>query len=395
MGVTAQTQARLHVPFNTYVTKVVSRCNLNCSYCYMYNLQDKTWRGQPAVMTTEVARAMGQRIREHCSLHEQRWVHIILHGGEPLLMPIPHFKTLLAIWREEILSVAEVSFSVQSNGTLIDDDWIEALAEERVRIGISIDGPRNFHDRFRVDHKGHGSFDDVVTAILKLRSHPHGPNVFSNVMAVVNPEVPPSELMDFWKTLDVEGFDISLPHANYAHPPPRTAAAQTYGDWMIEFFDLWFEWNRPDRSIRFFENIIRMLFGYPLSTDNIGGKPVGVIVVETDGGIEPTDAFKSCDNGITKLGLNVLTHSFDDLYSIDMVSVLQSGSIALCVECQDCDARDVCGGGYMPHRFSLQNGFDNPSIYCDDLYKLVHHISCRVQESIEPELLCLLQRGNP
>ena len=309
-------------------------------------------------------------------------------------MTIYQFKTLLAVWREEVSGVAETSFSVQSNGTLLDDEWVETLFEESVRIGISIDGPREFHDRFRVDHKGRGSFDAVVAAIQKLRSHPHGSDVFSNVMAVVNPEVPPGELMDFWRSLDVEGFDLSLPHANYAHPPPRAIAAKSYGNWMIEFFDLWFDWNRQDRHVRFFENIIRMLFGYPMSTDNIGGKPVGVIVVETDGGIEPTDAFKSCDNGITKLGLNVRTHSFDDLYSIDMVSVLQSGSIALCASCQGCDARNVCGGGYMPHRFSLQNGFDNPSIYCNDLYELVHHISRRVQESMPPELLHLLTQPN-
>jgi uncharacterized protein len=164
-------------------------------------------------------------------------------------------------------------------------------------------------------------------------------------MGVVNPDIPARELFDFWNFLDVSGFDLSLPHANHTHPPPHNPTK--YGKWMIEFFDLWFDQNRPDRHVRYFENILRMLFGYPLSTDNIGGKPVGVVVVETDGSIEPTDAFKCCDDGITKLGLNVLQDNFDALYAFPMfmscsaadqhcVELAKPARSAMCVEAAIC-----------------------------------------------------------
>jgi uncharacterized protein len=165
----------------------------------------------------------------------------------------------------------------------------------------------------------------------------------------------------------------------------------SYGNWMKEFFDLWFDQNRPDRHVRYFENIIRMLFGYPLSTDNIGGRPVGVVVIETDGGIEPTDAFKCCEDGITKLGASVFTHEFDDLVEVPMIKTLQHGAIMLCDTCQKCDLRDVCGGGYMPHRFGRSRGFDNPSVYCDDLSTLILHVRDRVLSSLPTELKDLLQ----
>lgn len=362
--------------------KVVSRCNLNCSYCYMYNLEDRTWRDQPGIMKPATIAAMARRIREHSIAHRQKAVHIILHGGEPMLMGTRRFADFVDRCRSILLPDVEPLFSMQSNGTLVDAGWIDALYEKRVGLGISIDGPEPWHDAFRVDKSGAGSFRRVVAAIHALRESPRGRSVFGTVMAVVNVDIPPRALFEFWQRLDLPGFDLSLPHANFAHPPPRPAAGRDYGDWLIEFFDLWFDWNRADRGIRYFENMIRMLFGYPVSTDNIGGKPVGVIVIETDGGIEPTDAFKCCFDGSTKIGLNVHDHAFDMLYANPMVVELQHGAEALCATCQACDARDVCGGGYMPHRYSVGRLFQNPSVYCDDLYRLVSHIAARVTASL-------------
>ncbi len=373
-----------HIPFTTFVVKVVSRCNLNCSYCYMYNLADKTYRNQPAVMRPDVAVAMSRRIRSHATRHRLPWVHLILHGGEPLLMGKTKLKAWVETVRQELHGATVPFFSMQSNGTLFDEEWIPLLADLGVMVGISVDGPEEFHDRYRVDHRGNGSFEEVVRGIRTLQRHPRGPEIFSNVMSVVNPDIPPARLFDFWQFLDVPGFDLSLPHANHANPP--RPGRFSYGQWLIDFFDLWFDQNRSDRHVRYFENILRMLFGYPLSTDNIGGKPVGVVVVETDGGIEPTDAFKCCEDGITKLGANVSYNEFDDLYKVPMVAVLQRGAPMLCATCQGCDLRDVCGGGYMPHRFSIEGGFDNPSVYCQDIASLIHHIRRRVLETLPPDI---------
>src|SRR5262249_44029941 len=151
------TSADRAIPFTTFVVKVVSRCNLNCSYCYMYNLADKTYLGQPPVMTEEVTAALARRIALHADRHDVPWVHVILHGGEPLLMG----KTRLRTWVNQVRSVfaggLESCFSIQSNGTMIDDEWIDLLADLGVLIGISVDGPKEHHDRHRLDHKSRGS----------------------------------------------------------------------------------------------------------------------------------------------------------------------------------------------------------------------------------------------
>ena len=368
------------VPLRTYVVKVVSRCNLNCDYCYMYNLQDRTYRDQPPSMTPVVRDALIRRIRTHARRHQVSHVHMILHGGEPLLFRQDRLAAWVRAVRDGLRPEVEPVFSMQSNGVLLDDAWIDLLADLEVRIGISVDGPRQAHDKHRVNRQGEGSFDDVIAAIRRLQRHPRGREIFSTVMAVVNTELDPDELFEFWQFLDVPGFDLSLPHANFLHRPPQ--GTWSYGDWMVHFFDRWWEQNRSDRHVRYFENMVRMYAGFPVSTDNIGGKPVDVVVIETNGSIEPTDAFKSCFNGATKLGVNVLTHELDDIAASPMISVFQQGSKALCDQCQACHLRDVCGGGYMPHRYDPTNGFQNPSVYCPDLMQLLDHMAVRIDAAL-------------
>jgi uncharacterized protein len=368
-------------PFSTYVIKVVSRCNLNCSYCYMYNLQDKTYRNQPLKMSLEVAQWMAKRIRSHGERHGHKRAHMILHGGEPLLAGMDYLHEWLEIVRKELGPTIRQHFSMQSNGILITDEWIDFLAEHKVGIGISYDGPKHVHDRFRVHHDGRGSHDELMAAFERLKKHPRGKEIFGAVLSVPDVDLDPQEQWSDFKSLGIYGYDLSLPHGNHLHPVRQ--GKWTYRDWLVTLFDLWFD--DPDRrGFRFFENIVRGIFGYPYSTDNIGGKPVGVLVIETNGDYEGTDALKCTEEGMTKMGRNVLYDEIDTLYENPLVARMQNANVPLCETCKACPASEVCGGGYLAHRYHSKNegilkaGFDNPSVYCDALYGLVEHAYQRV-----------------
>ena len=108
------------VPFNTFVVKVASHCNLNCSYCHMYNLADYTYRDQPATMSPAVTEAMARRIADHAFRHSVPWAHVILHGGEPLLIRKRRLRSWVGQVREQTRGRVAVGFSMQSNGALID-----------------------------------------------------------------------------------------------------------------------------------------------------------------------------------------------------------------------------------------------------------------------------------
>jgi uncharacterized protein len=209
--------------------------------------------------------------------------------------------------------------------------------------------------------------------------------LFGGVLTVIDPEIDPTELYRFYRSLGVTSVDFLLPDAHYGNPPlkltPR-GSATPYADWLIEVFDLWFDEGDASFHIRIFENIIDLIFCDERSTDYLGGRPNGILVIETDGGMEPVDVLKICGEGFTKLGYNVLSESIADITIAPLLRKYQEGAAALCAECRACHIAAVCGGGYLPHRFSPTNGFDNPSIYCQDLMKLIIHIRSRIVASL-------------
>src|SRR5438034_517413 len=107
------------------VLKVASRCNLNCSYCYVYNKGDNSWRNRPALMSDEVFRAAIDRTRRHCQHSHQRSVCLTFHGGEPCLAGATRLEAWCRYARETLDDVVRVKLCLQTNGTLLDEAWVD------------------------------------------------------------------------------------------------------------------------------------------------------------------------------------------------------------------------------------------------------------------------------
>jgi uncharacterized protein len=99
-----------------------------------------------------------------------------------------------------------------------------------------------------------------------------------------------------------------------------------------------------------------------------------MVVVDCDGSIEPVDSLRACGNGFTKLGLNTKADPIERAFQHPTFQLALAGQEGLCATCRRCELRDICGGGYLPSRFRQANGFDNTSVYCADLTKLIHHV---------------------
>ena len=158
----------------SFVLKVASRCNLNCSYCYMYNLGDKTYLKQPKFMSISTIHTFAEKLAHYGKENGLRSFQIVFHGGEPLLLPKEFYKESVRIFTET-LSDAYFDFVIQTNGVGLDEDWYALFNELNIRVGISMDGPKEYHDRYRVFHNGKGSYDEVRHAIqIGLEKGMHG-----------------------------------------------------------------------------------------------------------------------------------------------------------------------------------------------------------------------------
>ena len=205
------------VPFRQFILKVHSRCNLSCSYCYVYEMADQGWRGLPKRMSPAVADKAVERIAEHADRHSLASVDVILHGGEPLLAGAEWLAGLVGSLRSRV--PAQVNVSLQTNGTLLDRADANTLKSLGIRIGVSLDGDADATGRHRLYANGRNSFDAVADGLDLLRS-PEFRDCYSGILCTVDVENDPVSTYEALLKFAPPAIDLLLPHANWSCRPP-------------------------------------------------------------------------------------------------------------------------------------------------------------------------------
>ncbi|SCE64826.1 uncharacterized protein GA0070558_101279 [Micromonospora haikouensis] len=374
------------VPFQEFVLKVHSRCNLACDYCYVYEMADQSWARRPRVMSTAVVRRTGERIAEHLRGHGLTAASVVLHGGEPLLAGAHRLEQLVTELRRLAGPRITLSFVVQTNGTLLDRRMLELFRRHDVRVGVSLDGDRAATDRHRRRPDGGSSHPATVRA-LELLTGPRYRPLFAGLLATVDLATDPVRAYESLLEFAPPTVDFLLPHGTWSTPPPGRPAdpARTpYADWLIAVFERWYAAPRRETGVRMLEEILVLLLGGASRIESVGLSPAAYVVVETDGEIELVDTLKAAYPGAAATGLTVHADRFDAALAHPAVRAGQRGAARLPTACRVCPAQRVCGGGLYPHRFRAGRGFDNPSVYCPDLYRLIDHLARRVAGAAAP-----------
>ncbi|UIX30074.1 FxsB family cyclophane-forming radical SAM/SPASM peptide maturase [Streptomyces sp. GQFP] len=375
----------LPTPFRQFVLKVHSRCNLACTYCYVYEGPDQSWSERPRSVPDEVVAAAARRIAEHAATHGLRDVHVNLHGGEPLLSgPGPLVRYVGAVRRavaEQAGPSCRVHVSMQTNGTLLTDAVVSELAGAGIKIGVSLDGGLARHNSRRVDRRGRPAWPAATRGLRVLARHADS---YAGILCTIDPATDPVEVYESLLEFAPPSLDLLLPHANWSAPPPGadTGGSEPYGRWLAAVFDQWFDAERVRTTIRLFTEIIGLLMGLPSATEAVGTSPVVAVVVDTDGAIEQVDSLKTTYAGAPATGLDVFRHTFDLALDHPGIAARQLGPAVLSRMCRDCALVEVCGGGNYAHRFRADTGFQNPSVYCRDLEHLIRHIAGRISSVV-------------
>lgn len=364
-------------PFRAFILKVANRCNIDCDYCYVFNSEDQVSRTLPVRMSRDVVRAAARRIREHATHHGLGTVDVILHGGEPLLAGPRHLSDLLSVVREEASAELTVRFELQTNGTLLSEKWLDLFEEHKVTVGVSLDGPPGVNDRHRLSMVGRSTAASAVHGIELLRTRPH---LFAGLLAVVDLANDPVEVHDYLASFEPPTIEFNLPHGTHDVPPPRTdLSVPEYGRWMSRLYDTWLDRPEWQHSIRLLEDIIALSSGVHGAVESVGLAPSASVVIESDGLIEGLDTLRTVEEGASWLGLSVHSHTLDEALDHPKLHYRDQGKDALAEECRRCELVEVCGGGYLPHRFSAVQGYRNPSVYCEDLAYLIRHIQASLR----------------
>jgi uncharacterized protein len=369
-------------PFSEFVLKIHSRCDLSCQYCYVYEMSDQSWRSQPRSISRENIEHLARRIAEHVEIHSLDMIQVVLHGGEPLLAGAKLIDYTVSTIRSA--TNAQVGFVMQTNGVLLDAEYLKLFDELDIHVGISLDGDAGAHDRHRRRANGEGTYAAVARSLELLSSDPFR-HLFNGLLCTIDPRNDPIGTYEALLRFQPPTIDFLLPHGNWSSPPPGRIPGSRetpYGDWLVSVFDHWYRAPRQEIRIRLFSEIIKLLLGGASTTELVGLSPVGVVVVETDGSIEQSDILKSAYPGASATGLHISRDSFDSAIALPSFAARQIGIHALGDECCACEIRQTCGGGLYAHRYREDSGFANPSVYCPDLFLLISHIRRNVKSGI-------------
>jgi uncharacterized protein len=346
-------------------------CNLDCTYCF-YLAKESLYPGSDFRMSDGVLdEYVRQLLQAHAGMPE---VVVAFQGGEPTMMGLDFFAKVVDAQRRHAAPGQQVLLTLQTNATLLDDDWGAFLAQHGVLVGVSIDGPRELHDAYRVDKGGKPSFDRVMKGLDALRRH----GVEWNALVTVNRanQHRGAEVYRFLRDELGAGFMQFIP---VVERTPTGASAESvepaaYGRFMVEVFE---EWVRRDVGSVFVQAFDTALAHW-LDLDG-----VGLCVHEETCGrsvaLEHNGDLYSCDHFVSpEHRLGNIADGRTLLQLVDSPAQRAFGDAkrsTLTAQCRSCDVRFACHGGCPKDRF-LTTATGEPGLHylCDGYLNFFRHI---------------------
>lgn len=369
------------MPFRAAILKLTAVCNLDCDYCYMFNLADRTYARVPKQMPLETALEALDRLVAHARKHDLDQLDLTLHGGEPTLWPLDRLAALL----QAVRAVPDVRFTVglQSNGLKpFSTALLELLRTHRCALGVSVDGPQAVHDAHRVTRAGDGSYTRIMANVEDLLSRGYG-DVFGGFLAVMDPDTDPHAFWDWILTLPVPRLDVLWPIGHHHDALPfedagAYALSPRYGAWLAALFDRWFAHDDPGVQLRGFWDLLGVLMGGQDHFDGLVNNELSQVVVNTDGSLEAPDYLRAAFDGACATGLDIRRHSLDEAARHPVFARLLALGEHRPAACEACPLAGTCGGGFVAGRNDRQGlRLDQPSALCLDHYHFYAHVQNR------------------
>lgn len=344
--------------FNIMLKPAGSLCNLGCAYCY-YLDKSGIYGGREPRMTLPVL----ERVTRECiEANDVSEVHFVWHGGEPLVMGLDFFRKAVEFQRR-YAGGKRIQNSVQTNGTLLTDEWARFFRDHDFLVGISLDGPRDIHDRFRLDLGGRPSFDQVMVGLEKLKEH----GVEFNTLTTVSRagEGRGKEVYEFLKSVGshymqflpvleyvrMKGINsrpvIVEPNAPGAVPAFWSVTAGEFGKYMCDIFDEWVMLDIGKYFVQLFDAALSAWCGQRDGVCIFGRSCYGNAVIEHNGDLYVCDHFVYPSY---KVG-NILETPVRELMEKPMVKQFAYRKwTSLPQRCLRCPYLPACNGECPQHR---------------------------------------------
>ena len=378
--------------FHVLAKPTGSVCNLDCTYCFFLS-KEQLYPGDRFRMSDEIMRAWITQVIEG---HRTPEVTIALQGGEPTLMGLDFVRSVVVHAREVAGPRRPIEFTLQTNGTLLDDAWCEFLAAEQVLVGLSLDGPAAMHDAYRVDKQGRPTHDRVVAAWELLQRHGVATNVLCSVHAANGDHGAEVyrylrddlgvRFIQFLPIIErVTDLTAAAAEAGWGERASErplyvqrgsgtTSRSVTPGQWgrfLIEVFDDWVANDVGEVFVPMFDTALAAWLGMPSSMCIFAERCGGAIALEHNGDVYSCDHYVEPDH---LLG-NVMTSTLVELVASPKQRAFGAAKADLPRQCRDCEVRFACHGECPRNRFATTvDGEAGLNHLCEGYFAFFTHV---------------------
>ena len=365
--------------FNIIAKPIGAICNINCQYCF-YLEKEKLYPSENNwIMTDEVLEKFTRQYIEH---QNSETINFVWQGGEPGLAGIDFYKKAVQ-YQKKYANEKKIENSFQTNGIFLDDTWCKFFADNNFLVGISIDGPKNLNDKYRIDRKGNSTFDAVIKGINSLLKY----SVDFNTLTVVSRtnSYHPLEVYNFLKEVGskfiqfipaVEKINtknskynsyLDLPVTGWSIEPLQ------YGNFLCEIFDEWIKKDVGEYFIQTFDVALERWCNMPSSLCIFAETCGDALAIEHNGDLYSCDHFVNQENllgNIKNQPMSSLINSDHQIkFGCDKNELLPN-------YCKQCEFKFACNGGCPKDRFiKSPEGEDGLNYLCQGYKKFFSHIS--------------------
>ncbi len=357
-------------------------CNLDCKYCF-YLEKERLYPGEINFRMSE--KVLESFIKQKIEAHKTDVVSFAWQGGEPTLLGVNYFRKVVEI-QKKFANGKKIENGFQTNGILLNDEWCSFLSKNDFLIGLSIDGPKELHDNFRVHKGGQPTFDFVMSGIQFLKKH----NVEFNTLTVVNRKnsYHPLEVYEFLKeagsrymqfipvverSAEDEKSELVLPdYGNNAKVTDWSVEPMQYGNFLCEIFDEWVRKDVGEYFIQIFDVALESWLGFQQSLCVFNETCGKALAIEHNGDLYSCDHYVYPDY---KLG-NIIEHPLESLvFSEKQKEFGKDKKDKLPQYCLNCEVKFACNGECPKHRFiNTPDGESGLNYLCAGYKKFFNHI---------------------
>lgn len=361
-----------------------SLCNLRCSYCYYLEksglYSDRAGVGVPRQFMSDAM--LEEFIRQYIEAQTMPSVMFTWHGGESLMRTQAFYRRVLDIQRRYARRGVRIDNCIQTNGTMLTDEWCRFFKDNGWLVGLSIDGPREFHDRYRLTPDGRGSFDDVMRGVELLNRH----GVEWNAMAVVNDcnAGHPLEFYIFFKEIGCRFLQFtpvverltphglaSLRDSSEANLAPFSVGPQAWGDFLCAVFDEWVCRDVGQMFVQLFDATLANTVGVEPGVCSMARTCGHAAVIEHNGDLYSCDHFVFPEY---KLGNIRRRTIFDMMNSPAQFKFGQDKRDTLPGQCRRCRWLRLCNGECPKNRFAVTaDGEPGLNYLCEGYRRFFEH----------------------